>query len=238
MLNTIAEIEATLKESLSEEERQSQKEQLNDAYSRFVETCNSAKERIMPQASDERMSYWYTMCTPLRNGRYVQSNGVGSGLTGGADGSQNSAMWKFVTRTDGSYNIINRSDNSYISPTAANDTQLSTSKNAPSRGWTLKAADTMGYLIVTSGSAQLNQTNPGLNYKIYNWGSGTNTSDTGCQFAIREADVTDGIEDVRIWGNEETSKFYHSIYDTQGRLVAAPKHAGLYVTKGKKIIIK
>ena len=107
-----------------------------------------------------------------------------------------------------------------------------------SKGWTLKAADTMGYLIVTSGSAQLNQTNPGLNYKIYNWGSGINTSDTGCQFAIREADVTDGIEEVRMWGNEETGKFHHSIYDTQGRLVGVPKHAGLYVTKGKKIIIK
>ena len=33
----------------------------------------------------------------------------------------------------------------------------------------------------------------GLGYKIYNWGSGTNTTDTGCQFAILEADVTDGI---------------------------------------------
>ena len=184
------------------------------------------------------MSYWYTICTPLRNGRYVQSNGVGSGLTGGADGTQHNAMWKFVTRNDGSYNIINRGDNSYISPTASNDTQLSTSKNTPSKGWTLKAADTMGYLIVTSGSAQLNQTNPGLNYKIYNWGSGTNTSDTGCQFAIREADITDGIEDVSMWGSEEASTFRHFLYDTQGRRVADPKRAGLYVTNGKKIIIK
>ncbi len=238
LMNVIADIETTLSESLSEEERQAQQQQLNVAYAKFVDACQTTKERIMPKASDERMSYWYTLCTPLRNGRYVQSNGVGSGLTGGADGTQHNAMWKFVTRNDGSYNIINRGDNSYISPTASNDTQLSTSKNTPSKGWTLKAADTMGYLIVTSGSAQLNQTNPGLNYKIYNWGSGTNTSDTGCQFAIREADITDGIEDVSMWGSEEASTFRHSLYDTQGRRVADPKRAGLYVTNGKKIIIK
>ena len=238
LMNVIADIETTLNESLSEEERQAQQQQLNAAYAKFVDVCQTTKERIMPKASDERMSYWYTLCTPLRNGRYVQSNGVGSGLTGGADGTQHNAMWKFVTRNDGSYNIINRSDNSYISPTASNDTQLSTSKNTPSKGWTLKAADTMGYLIVASGSAQLNQTNPGLNYKIYNWGSGTNTSDTGCQFAIREADITDGIEDVSMWGSEEASTFRHFLYDTQGRRVADPKRAGLYVTNGKKIIIK
>lgn len=238
LMNVIADIETTLSESLGDEERQTQQQQLNAAYDKFLVACQTTKERIMPKASDERMSYWYTICTPLRNGRYVQSNGVGSGLTGGADGTQHNAMWKFVTRNDGSYNIINRGDNSYISPTASNDTQLSTSKNTPSKGWTLKAADTMGYLIVASGSAQLNQTNPGLNYKIYNWGSGTNTSDTGCQFAIREADITDGIEEVSMWGSEEASTFRHFLYDTQGRRVADPKRAGLYVTNGKKIIIK
>lgn len=238
LMSTIAEIESTLEDGLTAEERLSQKAQLNAAYDKFVSDCNTTKERIMPQVSDERMSYWYTMCTPLRNGRYVQSNGAGSGLTGAADGTLHKAMWKFVTRSDGSYNIVNRGDNSYISPNASSDTQLSTTKNAPSKGWTLKAADTMGYLIVTSGSAQLNQTNPSLSYKIYNWGSGTNTSDTGCQFAIREVDITDGIEDVRMWGSEETSQFRHSLYDTQGRLVVDPKRAGLYVTNGKKIIIK
>lgn len=238
LMSTIAEIESTLEDGLTAEERLSQKAQLNAAYDKFVSDCNTTKERIMPQVSDERMSYWYTMCTPLRNGRYVQSNGAGSGLTGGTDGTLHKAMWKFVTRNDGSYNIVNRGDNSYISPNASSDTQLSTTKNAPSKGWTLKAADTMGYLIVTCGSAQLNQTNPSLSYKIYNWGSGTNTSDTGCQFAIREVDITDGIEDVRMWGSEETSQFRHSLYDTQGRLVVEPKRAGLYVTNGKKIIIK
>ena len=231
----INDIESTFADSMTPDERQAQLERLNAAYDSFLAICRATDERVMPRLSDERMSYWYTLSTPLRNGRYVQSNGAGSGLTGGASGSATSAMWKFTQRTDGTFNIINRNDASYMSPTASNNTQLKTSKAAPSRGWTLKAADTMGYLIVTSGTTQLNQTNPSLNYQIYNWGSGTNTSDTGCQFLIREADVTDAI--VALKNDERLPS--PAIYDLQGRRMGRgkwPGRAAIYVTEGKKYI--
>ena len=199
--------------------------------------------------SDETISYWYTFCTPLRDGRYVQSNGVGAGLTGETDGTAHSAMWRFVNRTDGSYNIINRTDGSYISPSASNNTQLKTSKAVPTRGWTVQDAATPGYFIIKSGSTQMNQTNAGLGYKIYNWGSGTNTTDTGCQFAILEADVTDGIgaiQNSRIINQNGAS----AVYDIDGRRVSAsvggnlqsPSSVlsalpeGIYITNGRKHI--
>ena len=147
-------------------------------------------EPFRPLVSDSFVRHWYTFCTPLRNNRYLQSNGVGSGLTGVADGSGMKVMWRFVSRDDGTYDIVNRSDNSYISPTASYNTQLTTSATQPTQGWCISDAATDGYHIVTSGSVQLNQCNAGLNYKIYNWGEGTNTTDTGCQYAINKCDMT------------------------------------------------
>lgn len=203
-------------------------------HQRFDEDYSDDEQALMPQLSDDRYSYWYTLCTPLRNGRYVQSNGVEAGLTGGTDGKSLKAMWKFEGRDDGSLDIVNRNDASYISPTAANNTQLKTSKAQPSRGWTLQEGETEGYLIITSGTTQMNQTNPGLNYQVYNWGSGTNTSDMGCQFAIRMADMTDGVVPVSAADVTPTS----AVYDLQGRPVASPSAQGLFITEGKKYLKK
>ena len=245
LIAIINEIEATLGESMDSSERAAQLSRLNQAYDNFLFECVSTTERIMPRLSDERMSYWYTLCTPLRDNRYLQSNGAGRGLTGAGSGSSRAAMWKFTPRSDGSMDIVNRNDGSYISPSAAYNTQLVTSASSPSEGWTLKAADTMGYLIVTSGSVQVNQTNSGLNYKIYNWGSGSNTNDTGCQYAIREVDVTDaipGIEEMENgeWKMENTQSSIHnpqSIYDLNGRPVAAP-FRGVFIQRGKKQLLR
>lgn len=197
----------------------------------FDEDYSEDDSYLLPQVSDDRYTYWYTLCTPLRNGRYVQSNGVGAGLTGGTDGNILKAMWKFAEREDGSWDIINRNDASYISPTAANNTQVKTSKAQPASGWTLKAASTRGYFIITSGTTQLNQTNPGLNYKIYNWGDGTNTTDTGCQFLIHEADIMDDIPQAAYTGSTTSQA-----YDLQGRRIRSPHHTGLYITEGKKYL--
>ncbi len=199
-------------------------------------------ETFILRPSDEAATYWYTMCTPLRDGRYIQSNGVGQGLTGEADGTSHKAMWSFTKRTDGSYNIVNRSDESYISPSASNNSQMKTSKNTPSKGWTLKDAATPGYFIITSGTVQVNQTNAGLGYKIYNWGNGTNTTDTGCQYLIQEADVTDGI--LNIHPSESGSSEYGAVSrnaimtnatDLSGRPTSATSHS-ICIINGKKYI--
>ena len=202
----------------------------------FDEDYSSDNQPFVLRPSDAQVSYWYTLCTPLRDGRYIQSNGVGSGLTGGADGTSHQAMWKFTERTDGSYNIINRTDSSYISPSAPNNSQLKTSATVPSQGWTLKEAATPGYYIITSGTTQVNQTNAGLGYKIYNWGSGTNFSDTGCQYLIEEADVTNAI--LTFNPTLHTTAPSTLVYDLAGRPLSEPVGGRIYISQGKKYIKK
>ena len=92
----------------------------------------------------------------------------------------------------------NRADGSYLNPNSANNTQLRTSADIPDEGWTIKAADAVGYTIITSGTVELNQTNSGLSYKIYNWGDGTNISDTGCKykFVVADKSAVVGIDNV------------------------------------------
>lgn len=137
---------------------------------------------------------WYTFCSTLRGARYMCSNGSGADVVGTSTSAPTEAMqWKFVQRTNGSeiFDIINRSDGSYVSPSAESDSQIKTSPSKPSAGWEVKAASTDGLYIVYSGSTQLNQTgHEGTNgYKIYNWGGGSNTTDAGCQFLIEEVNA-------------------------------------------------
>ena len=138
----------------------------------------------MPTYSTEDNEVWYQLSTPNRDNRYLTSRGAGKGVYGDAKHNYATSMWKFVNRTDGTLDIVNRHDKSYLAPTAANDTQLSTSASQPANGWTLSYANTPGLYIVTSGNVQLNQTQSSLEYKVYNWGSGTNRDDSGCQYMV------------------------------------------------------
>ena len=136
-------------------------------------------------------TYYYQLTTPLRSNRYLTSHGTGAVIYGDATPTE-SSEWKLVQREDGSIDIVNRADHSFISPNSSSNTALKTSSTSPSAGWTFSPAATSGYYIITSGTAQINQTNAGLNWKIYNWGDGTNTTDTGCQYAFA---LTDHIKE-------------------------------------------
>ena len=184
----IAEIEATLDTTMNEEERAAQLAQLNAAFEAFKASLATAKIN-QPKASNSEVSYYYTMCTPQRENRYASSNGANADMTGNTTVTD-ASKWKFTLRNDGKYNIINKSNGTYVSPASSNNTALRTQTNEPASGWELKEAATQGLFIIVSGSAQFNQTNnSGLGYKVYNWGSGTNTTDTGCQYLITEVET-------------------------------------------------
>ena len=184
----ISEIEPTLNENLDSSERQAQREKLYEALNNILKNCE--KQGVnQPEISTDGVHYFYKMYTPLRDNRYLASQGVGNGVIGQAKQSTKAQQWRFEQRADESYDIINRNDNSYLSPTATYNSQMTTSKNVPSAGWNIKAADTPGFVIITSGSVQVNQTNSGLSYKVYNWGNGTNTTDTGCKYVIEKTDM-------------------------------------------------
>ena len=182
--NTISIIELTLNDILSSEERAQQIATLNAAFAAFKAALATAKIN-QPKADS-----YYTMCTPLRDNRYCQSNGANTELTGAA-GIGDATKWKFVERGDGKMDIVNYANGTFISPASSHNTALRTQSTSPANGWEIKAADTEGLCIIASGDVQFNQTNSGLGYKVYNWGGGTNTSDTGCQYLIAEAEAVE-----------------------------------------------
>lgn len=160
-------------------------EALQACQNTLSEALAAIKEQIVqPKASTEGTTYLYNL-TSLRNNRTITSNGTGTGITGEAATKSPRQAWKFVQRDDNSLDIINQADGSYLDPSATYNTQVHTSAEKPAAGWTLKACDRNGYFIITSGSAQLNQSN---GTGVLNWGSGSNTNDPGCQYIITETE--------------------------------------------------
>ena len=157
----------------------------NDQLTAAASAIDAAWTALLP-----RLNHWYRLSTPLRADRYLTSTGAGNGLVGNEAHSLPTGMWKFVSRTDGNLDIVNRDDGSYISPASAYNTVIKTSATSPSSGWTLSYGQTPGLFIVSSGTVELNQTQSGQGYAIYNWSSGqsgTDRTDAGCQFLITEA---------------------------------------------------
>lgn len=222
------ELEQTLSSSLSAEEREAQTAELRALLDAFRAGYKQAG-LVQPQPG----AYYY-LYTPLRNSRYVTSNGTS--LTSQASPTDQSA-WTFEKRTDGRYNIRNYVTEYYISPAASNNTQLKLTQSAPSAGWQLKAADEVGYVIIVSGSAQFNMTNSSLGFVVYNWGSGTNTTDTGCKFKFVTTDLhKDNGNETAITTVLPSSVTNPAIYNLQGQRLSAPQH-GINIIGGRKTLV-
>lgn len=220
----IAAAEQRIKQgAMSAAERQTLIQNLSTAVKNF-EAGLRTQTVVQP---DSR--FWYNLSTPQRSNRYVTAKGTGKALIGEAAASERSA-WRFEHRDDGTWDIIN-SDGTYLSPSAPHDSALSSSTATPTQGWTLKAAATLGNVIISSGNAQLNQTNAGLGWKIYNWGGGNNTTDTGCQYLVRRSTYQDGITAIVPLSTEATT----TAYDLFGRRTTATT-PGIYVINGTTIM--
>ncbi len=175
----------------------------------LVSKLDSFKKSInQPNLSTEKKKYWYALTTPLRNNNAnntVAWKGNNVSLRGETFSAANPEQhWKFRANPDGSLAIINRKDTlSCIHPGSAYNTALKAQLFSPAiAGWNLTPAFTNSYFAISSGDVQLNQTQSGLNYLIYNWGGGNNTTDTGCQYqiqlvAIEGGDAVDSLS-VRI----------------------------------------
>lgn len=153
------------------------------------------KEKGRPLASNDQYTYWYTLSTPKRDTRYTTSYGAEKEIIGDASATE-ASQWKFVSRTDGSLDIINRADGTYISPTSANNSALKTVVEQPSTGWNITSTPSEGYFIITSGTTEFNQTQAGLGYKVYNWGYNTtgfpnafNNTDAGCLYVFNMVEI-------------------------------------------------
>lgn len=144
----------------------------------------------LPNFSTAESEYWYTISTPNRNNLHMTL--TADGLLMGVDASESifaRSQWKFTLREDGSCNIINRNTGTYIDPTSAeNRGELSMSTNEPTKGWVIDYANTAGCVVFYTAdlTSQMNQGPADRNFRILNWGGGTNHSDAGCQFRFNE----------------------------------------------------
>ena len=171
------------KESITEAEVQTMSDKLN----KVIESAIS-----MPKASTTTDEYWYQITSLRSPNLYISADGEAAGVVGKENtGTSAVSMWKFVARGDNTYDIVNRQYGAYLNPVATYNTQITTTKNQPAKGWNISYADTPAYYIISSGDVQLNQTGSGQSYKLYNWSAsdklGNDRGDTGCQLAIAEA---------------------------------------------------
>lgn len=147
----------------------------------------------MPLASNDTEEHWYQLYTPNRNSKYSTSQGAEKDLIGGQNTKFKNTMWKFVQRDDKSFDIVNRADQTYVSPNAGYDKMIKTTATRPDKGWTLSYANVSGVFIISSGNVQLNQTNKD---GVCNWSAnrnGQDRDDKGCQFAIVDAPAPEDI---------------------------------------------
>lgn len=221
----LTDVERSLQDTtLTSSQRDAQRKRLNTAMQEF-KTSLSPTAIVQPQEG-----VWYDFYTPNRNNRHMATQNGSQQLTSEATPSERTA-WRFVKRADQTWDIIN-SNGAYLSPTAAYNSALSTSSTSPARGWRLSAAATLGMVIITSDDVQLNQTNGGLGWSVYNWGRGNNTTDAGCQYLVRPSTYRGAITGITQLNATKTAVYY----DLLGRRIMS-KNKGVYV-KDRKVVLR
>ena len=184
-------------------------EELKQKGGSYAELVNKVLPNIIkPTLSTDKEEHWYQLYTPGRENRYATSYGDGEILMGDTKTAYAKSMWKFVARTDNTWDIVNRADGTYINPASAYNTAIKTTATKPAKGWTLSYSDAIGTFIISSDNVELNQTPKSLDYKIYNWSSGGNgqdRADAGCQFAIVDAPAVEEEPEQFLVGDFEIS---------------------------------
>ena len=160
----------------------------------IVNRLNSSIEGAlaMPKASTANEEFWYQITSLRSPNLFISAEGEATGVVGKENtGTSAVSMWKFFDRGDNTYDIVNRQYGSYLNPVASYNTQITTTKSKPAKGWTVSYGNTPSYYIISSGEVQLNQTGSGQSFKLYNWSNsatlGSDRGDTGCQLSIAEA---------------------------------------------------
>lgn len=184
-------------------------EELKQKGGSYAELVNKVLPNIIkPTLSTDKEEHWYQLYTPNRENRYATSYGDGEILMGDTKTAYAKSMWKFVARTDNTWDIVNRADGTYINPASAYNNAIKTTATKPAKGWTLSYSNAIGTFIISSDNVELNQTPQSLDYKIYNWSIGKNgqdRADAGCQFAIVDAPAVENVPETFLKGDVEIS---------------------------------
>ncbi len=144
-----------------------------------------------PQLSTDGNECWNRLSTPNRGTRYLTSVGDGVAAVGEEVNNRALSQWKFVPRNDGTVDIVNRGNGTFLNPNSAYNSAITTTAQQPEKGWRFDYSNSPGLYIINCGTVQLNQTQSGLGWRIYNWSSrsdGCDRDDAGCQYRIELVD--------------------------------------------------
>ena len=184
-------------------------EELKQKGGSYAELVNKVLPNIIkPTLSTDKEEHWYQLYTPNRENRFATSYGDGEILMGDTKTAYAKSMWKFVARTDNTWDIVNRADGTYINPASAYNNAIKTTATKPAKGWTLSYSNAIGTFIISSDDVELNQTQSGQGYKIYNWSAGKNgqdRADAGCQFTSVDAPAVEEEPEQFLVGDFEIS---------------------------------
>lgn len=194
----IKKVTDTFGQQLAAAERKRQVEELNKALEVFKAALAKAGI-VMPKASTQEKPVFYTLKADFRDGRFITSKGANAVLMGETAGLK-SSCWRFESRSDKTFDIINY-DGNYLSPASEYNTAIKAVAEKPERGWQIVGTGTAGSIIFNSGNVELNQTGAAQGYKIYNWSAGgTNgldKTDAGCRFSIN---LIEDVADMSMGG--------------------------------------
>lgn len=150
--------------------------ELNAAYEKYLPIANEAARLNQPSHGQI-----YHIVTH-RGNRMVnisaQTTLVSTPMAE-ADPHSPAFIWRMEQRQDGSWNIINRLHEKFLSPT------ITVTDAEPAAGWTFTDHSTTGTYAIASGNIQFHQLNNG---GLTNWGGGSNLSDLGCAFYLNAID--------------------------------------------------
>ena len=207
---------------------------VSDAGCKFrMEEVEMPPTPLISSASGDTI-YWMQFYTPGRESRYPTAVAAGQPVIGETTPTA-ASTWAFVPRSDGSLDIKNRAIDGYIAPNTTNNTALIFTAAQPSSGWSVQEVGETGQYIIVSGTAQFNQTNSGNGYKVFNWGGGTNTTDSGCLYAFKIIEtIVNGIGQTTLQPADGDQAAW---YDLSGRRVSRPAK-GVYFQDGRKVILR
>lgn len=153
---------------------------------------NARADLNMPMASTADAPIWYRIAS-IRNNKPLTA--TETGLNGGdalGASTNGSNIWRFESRGDETYNIVN-AQGVYITPSVAYDTQMKVQTSAPEIGFSLGISNKAGAFVIYSSDSQLNQTSK-ANFPVYNWysksGAYPDGNDDGCAWVISLYDGT------------------------------------------------
>ena len=219
--------------TLSDEKSQQLFTRLQTAYEALLQSFVSTSVN-MPLTPSETANVLYEISTPKRDHLFITLQQVDKPMVSQKKATEKS-LWRCLLREDNTYDLRNSSDNSYISPIPSGENLVTTTMR-PAKGWQLKSASTFGlFTISSSDGKQFNQGNGGKGFRLLNWGSGTNSTDTGCQFLFTPVRMENGV----ITGVQKATAALAGTaqwYDLQGRPIVSTSRGILVSEEGQKIV--